>query len=51
MDLFRLLAVLDLLEANGSRSHGCCSCQGDSQKYHEEDGVLLETGLAVSLLV
>jgi hypothetical protein len=51
MDLFRQLAVLDLLQANSGSSHGHCSCQRDSQKYQEEDGVLLEMGLVVSLLV
>jgi hypothetical protein len=43
--------VQTLLEANSGSSCGCCSCQGDSQKYREEDGVPSEMGLAVSLLV
>jgi hypothetical protein len=42
---------LDLLEANGGSSCGRCSHQGNFQKYREEDGVPLETGLAISLLV
>jgi hypothetical protein len=46
MYLFRQLTVMDLLEANSVSSCGHCSCQ----KYLEEDGVLSETGLAISLL-
>jgi hypothetical protein len=38
VDLFRQLAVLDVLEANSGSSRSRCSCQGDSQKYREEDG-------------
>jgi hypothetical protein len=50
MDLLRQLAVLDLLEANSGSSCGRCSCQGNSQKYQEEDGVPSEMGLAISLV-
>jgi hypothetical protein len=51
MDVFRQLTVLDLLEANSDSSCGHCFCQGDSQKYWQEDEVPLEMGLAVNLLV
>jgi hypothetical protein len=46
MDLFRQLAVLDLLELPWP-----LLLQGNPQKYQKEDGVPWETGLAMSLMV
>jgi hypothetical protein len=43
--------MLDLLEINGSSPCSHCSCQGDSQKYWEEDGVPPEVDPTISLLI